>query len=202
MKLYYSKGSCSLAIRIILNEIGIKSEFESVDLKAKKTETGKDYFAINPKGSVPALVLDNGELLSENAVIQQYLADSNNASQLLPKVGDFSRYRVLEVLNFITTELHKGCVPLFNPAVPEEQKENIFKKNAIAKLSLISKQLGENKYLVLNHFTLADAYLFVVLSWLPRLKIDLASWKNLSAYFEELKQRKSVSQALKEEGIV
>src|SRR5690349_19217638 len=122
MKLYYSKGACSLAVRIIINEIGLQSEYEAVDLKTKKTATGQDFLKINPKGSVPVIQTDEKQILTENAVIQQYLADTNKATQLLPALGNFERYRVLEWLNFISTELHKGFSPLFNPNVPNELK--------------------------------------------------------------------------------
>src|SRR5688572_12009519 len=113
MKLYYSKGACSLAVRIILHEIGAACEFEAVDLATKKTETGMDFLKINPKGAVPTLILDDKAILTENAVIQQYLAEKYHATQLLPPLGDMKRYRVLEWLNFISTDLHKSCGPLF-----------------------------------------------------------------------------------------
>lgn len=123
MKLYYSAGTCSLAVRIIINEIGLPSTYEAVDLKTKKTASGQDFLQINPKGSVPVIVTDDNEILTENSVIQQYLADKNNASSLLPALGHFKRYRVLEWLNYISTELHKGCGPLFSPSIPVELKK-------------------------------------------------------------------------------
>lgn len=201
MKLYYSKGACSLAVRIAIHEMNIPCQFESVDTKAKKTETGADYLAINPKGSVPALQLDNQEILTENAVIQQYLADTYKATQLLPPINDPKRYRVMEWLNFASTDLHKSCSPLFNPTVPETVKEEIFKPILKNKLNIVNQHLNKNKYLMGEQFTLPDGYVFVVLSWLPHFKFNLAEWPNLSRYFSEVKNRKSVQQALKEEGI-
>src|SRR5690606_18210343 len=121
-KLFYAKGACSLAVRIIINELGIKASYESVDLKIKKTEKGDDFLNINPKGAVPVLETDQGELLSENCVIQQYLADTYHATHLLPSVGDFNRYRVLEWQNFVSSDLHKTIGLAFNPFVTEEMK--------------------------------------------------------------------------------
>lgn len=123
MKLYYSKGSCSLAIRILINELNLKVDFVAVNLKNKQTEQGQDFFKINIKGAVPSLQLEDGSILTENLVIQQYLADTHNGSALLPKVGEMQRYRVLEWSNFVTTELHKGCGPFFNPDMPADVKE-------------------------------------------------------------------------------
>ena len=126
MKLFYARGACSLATRILLNEMGIPVDYEAVNLKTKKTETDSDYLALNPKGVVPALQLENGVVLTENAVIMQYLADHYQATNLLPALDDFNRYRVLEWVNFITTDLHKGFSPLFNPQVPEPLKLQVF----------------------------------------------------------------------------
>jgi len=201
MKLYYSKGACSLAVRIALHEIGISSEFEAVNLRTKQTETGEDFLKINPKGAVPTLLLDNQEVLTENAVIQQYLADHYQATKLLPPVGDLKRYRALEWLNFVTTELHKGCAPLFNPQLPAELKDSIFKPALKNKLNFVDQQLGHQKYLLGENFTLADGYLYVILFWLPNFKFELSEWGNLSRYFNELTARKAIQQALREEGL-
>ena len=202
MKLYYSKGACSLAVRITLNEIEIPCDYEAVDLKAKKTETGADYFKINPKGSVPALVLDNQEILTENAAIQQYLADTYKATRLLPAVGNFNRYRVIEWLNFISTDLHKNCSPLFNPNIPDNLKEEIFKPTLKNKLKIAEQRLSQRKFLMGDEYMLPDSYLFIILRWVPNFGIELAEWPNLSRYFAELKQRKSVHQALAQEGLL
>lgn len=199
MKLYYSKGACSFAIRIIINEIGIPCEYEAVNLASKITEQGTNFLKINPKGAVPTLVLDSQEILTENAVIQQYLADTHGAKKLLPLLGDFTRYRVLEWLNFISTDLHKGFGPLFNQQVSEEVKKNIFIPILKSKLNIADGVLHKNKYLLGDEFTLPDGYLFVILSWLPKVGIELSDWPNLSRYFSEVKKRKSVQQSFEEE---
>jgi len=201
MKLYYSKGACSLAVRIIIHEIGVACEFESVNLQTKQTEKGNDYFKINPKGSVPALVLENKKVLTENAVIQQYLADTHKASHLLPPLGDLKRYHVLEWLNFAGTDLHKSCGPLFNSNVPENIKEEVFRPLLKKKLIFVEKQLEQKAYLMGDEFTLPDSYVFVVLRWLASLKVDISDCPNLQRYFAHLKERKSIQQALKEEHI-
>lgn len=204
MKLYYSKAACSLVVRIIINEIGVPCTYESVDLKTKKTETGADFLTINPKGSVPTIVTDSNKILTENAVILQFLADSNNATNLLPPVNDFDRYRVLEWLNFTATELHKGFSPLFNPEIPKEVKEHIFIKNLIKKFTFLNQHLQHNKYLMGDNFTLPDAYVYVILRWATAFKIDFSNFSNLShlmRYFEELQARKSIQKSIEEEGL-
>lgn len=201
MKLYYSKGACSLAVRIILHELGIFSQYEAVDLRTKKTETGADFLQINPKGAVPVLVLDNGDVLTENSAIQQYLADNYHGDKLLPAVGEMQRYRVLEWLNFVSTELHKGFSPIFNPAVSDEMKKNVFIPNIKNKLAYVNQALGDRNYLVGDQFTLPDAYLVVVLMWMGYPKIDLAEFPEVDRYFRALNRRESVLISLKEEGI-
>lgn len=201
MKLYYKKGACSLAVRILIHELGIPCEFEAVDLKTKKTETGADFLKINPKGAVPTLVLDNKEVLTENAVIQQYLADHQKANHLLPATNDLKRYRVLEWLNFVSTDLHKNCAPFYNPNMPEDVKENIYKPIVRNKLTFVEQHLMQNPYIAGKEFTLPDSYLFVVLSWMPSLKIDLTEWPHVNKYFANIKNRKSVQQSLQEEGL-
>ncbi len=199
MKLYYAPGACSLVVRIIINELGLESEFESVNLMTKKTEKGADYLAINPKGAVPALQLNSGEVLTENAIILQYLADASKATQLLPQISDFNRYRVLEWLNYITTELHKGIGVLFNPAMSDDLRNNLFIPLIKSKLSYVNKHLEENTYLLGNHFTLPDAYLFVMLRWALYFKLDLNEWTNLARHFTELSDRPSVQKSLSQE---
>jgi glutathione S-transferase len=201
MKLYYSKGACSLVVRIVIHEIGLKTEFEAVDLKNKKTEKGQDFFTINAKGSVPTLELDNGEILTENAVILQYLADTSKANQLLPFLGDFKRYRVLEWVNYITTELHKGFSPLFNPSVPQDVKDKVFIPLIKNKFSAINAHLQQNHYLLGDDFSLSDPYLYVILRWAVAFKIDLKEYTHLTRYFNNLHERASIQQALKEEGL-
>ena len=199
MKLYYSKGACSLAVRIIINEIGLTCEYESVNLKTKKTDQNQDFFQINPKGSVPVLVTDEGEILTENAIIQQYLADISQATDSLPAIGNFKRYRVLEWLNFISTDLHKAFGLLFNPATPENVNQTITIPLIKSKIAFINKHLHNHEYLMGDHFTLPDAYLFVILNWMTYFKIEIAEWSHLSHYYAELRKRPSVQQSLKEE---
>jgi len=201
MKLYYSKGACSLVVRIIINELGLTCEYESVDLKTKQTKSGADFLKINPKGAVPTIVTNKGDILTENSVIQQYLADDAHADQLLPEIGDFNRYRVLEWLNYITTDVHKGFSPMFNPNIPQEVKEKIFIPNLTSKFTHIDKHLEHQQYLFGDHFTLPDAYLFVMTTWAAGIKFDLKQWPHLSRHFAELLKRKSVEKSLQEEGL-
>jgi glutathione S-transferase len=198
MKLYYSRGACSLAVRIIINEISLAVSYESVDLRNKTTESGEDFLQINPKGSVPVLKLDNNELLTENAVILQYLADSNMAIALLPNNTDFKRYRILEWLNYITTELHKTFANLFNPALSEEIKA-LYKNMIKNKCNYVDKHLSKSHFLLGEHFTLPDGYLFVIIRWLNHFKFDLNEWPNIKRYFSELNKRPSIHQSLLEE---
>lgn len=201
MKLYYSKGACSLAIRILIHEMNIACEFELVNLAAKQTEKGEDYWAINSKGSVPALLTDDNQLLTENAIIQQYLADTYQATQLLPAIGDFKRYRVLEWLNFVSTDLHKGFNPFFNSQVPQELRDTVFMPILKKRFAFVDKHLANLRYLNGDQFTLPDAYLFVVSQWLVAFNVDTAEWTNLHRYLQEIKQRPAVQKALIEEGL-
>lgn len=199
MKLYYSPGACSLTVRIVINELGLTSEYEKVDLRTKKTKNGDDFYKFNAKGAVPALETKTGEILTEVAVIIQYLADLYHNISLLPPVDDIHRYRVLELVNYISTELHKGCSPLFNSAIPTEIKDSVFKPALQNKLAFVNQLLGNKPYLYGTDFTLADAYLFVILSWMPHLQIDMSSYPNLTRYFDTLKNRPSVVKSLAEE---
>lgn len=201
MKLFYAKGACSLAARIILNEISIAPDYEAVDLQTKQTESGQNFLAINPKGCVPTLCLENGRILTENAVIMQYLADHYEAENLLPHVGDWQRYRVLEWLNYVSTELHKGFSPMFNRDISPELKETIFIPKIMEKLQYVDNCLRDQKYLLGKHFTLPDAYLFVVLRWVIGKKLPVDPLKNLLHYVTQLRLRKSVAEALKQEGL-
>lgn len=202
MKLYYSKGACSLAIRILLHEIGIPSEFEAVDLKTKRTETNADFLALNPKGAVPTLITDKQEVLTENAVILCYLADEYKATELLPAPGNFRRYRVLEWLNYVATELHKGAGVLFNPKLPQDIKNEFFIPLLKNKLHFLEQRLNQNAYLMGNSCTLPDLYLFVILSWLKHFHINLADWKQTAQYFSKLQKRPSITQSLQEENLL
>ena len=199
MKLYYSPGACSLSPHIALHEAGLAHELVRVDLKAKKTENGDDYTKINPKGQVPALQLDNGDLVTEGPVIVQMIADKAAGKNLAPAAGSPERYKLQEWLNFITTELHKNFSPLFQPVtvVPDDVK-NFFRDRIKGKFKYADSQLG-NDYLMGKQFTVADGYLFVMLGWADRMKMDLSGLKNLMAFKDRVGARPNVQAALKME---
>lgn len=198
MKLYYSPGACSLSPHIALKEAGIPHELVKVDLRAKTLAGGEDYNTVNPKGQVPALALDNGELVTEGPVIVQMIADKAPAAGLAPASGTPERYRLQEWLNFISAEVHKTFSPLFNPAVPEEAKA-VFRTRLNAKLAYIDSKLAGRDYLMGSQFTVADGYLYTMLRWADGMKIDLSAMKNLTAYKERVAARPSVQAALKAE---
>lgn len=201
MKLYYTKGACSLVVRIIINEIGVKSDYEAVDLKNKKTEHSVDFFSINPKGSVPTLETDDRQILTENAIILQYLADHYKATKLLPPVNDFQRYRVLEALNYIATELHKSFGFLFNPQIPQEVKSAVLIPLIKKKFEHLNKALLKGAYLLGDTMTLPDAYFFVMLLWAKNFSISFAEFSEVTRFFDDLRQRPSVAKSLQEEGL-
>jgi glutathione S-transferase len=197
MKLYYSPGACSLSPHIVLNEAGLAFDAETVDLGAKKTKSGADYKAINPKGAVPALQLDNGQVLTEGSAIVQYLADQKPATKLAPAAGTMERYRLQEWLNYIASEVHKGFSPLFNPKATDEWKQ-VVKDNLGAKFDYLSKQLQGKDYLM-GAFSVADAYLFTILSWSKNMNIDLAKWPVLAQYMERVGARPAVKATMEAE---
>ena len=201
MKLYYSPGACSLSPHIALHEAGLQHDLVKVDLKAKKTENGDDFTAINPKGQVPVLLLDSGELLTEGPVIVQVIADKANGKNLAPANGTDARYRMQEWLNFTTSELHKNFSPLFNPAIPDEVKK-FFIDRVVGKFKYADSQLAGRDFLMGKEFTVADGYLFVMLSWAERMKIDLSAMKNLMAFKQRVAARPGVQAALKMEGLL
>ena len=180
MILYYSPGACSQAPHILLHEIGLEHDAKRVDLKAKTLEDGSDYLKLNPKGSVPALQLDSGEVLTENAVVLQYLGDRASWPEVLPPLGKFSRYRVLELVNFITTELHKRFGFLFSREASDEVKQFV-QGELSKKLSWIDERLGVGPFLMGEDLTLPDPYLFVITRWTDKM-IGLDNWPNLSAF--------------------
>src|ERR1700680_1392713 len=188
MKLYYSPGACSLSPHIVLLEAALPYTLEKVDFTTKKTAAGADYLTINPKGAVPALQLDDGQVLTEGPAIVQYLADKKPDSGLAPRAGTFERYRLMEMLNYITSEVHKGFGPLFNPEASAEWKAAA--KTALGKkFDWLSGFLGTKTCLMGSAFTVADAYLFTVLSWTGHVGIDLKQWPSLSAYHSRIAQR-------------
>jgi len=200
MKLYYAPGACSQAPHIVLHETGLSHEAVKVDLKEKKTEDGRDYRTINPKGSVPAIEFDNGEVLAENAVVLQYLGDRASLGEWLPPLGDFRRYRVLEWVNFITTELHKSFGPLFKADAGDETK-TFFKKVIVEKLDYVEKQLGTGPYLMGDDPSLPDAYLFVITGWAEKM-LGLDRWPNLAAFRARMAERPAVRNVLRLEGLL
>jgi glutathione S-transferase len=201
MKLYYSPGACSLSPHIALCEAGLPYDLVKVDLKAKKLENGDDYLKINPKGQVPALALDSGELVTEGPVIVQMIADQVAAKNLAPARDSAERYKLLEWLNFITGELHKNFSPLFNPAIPDEVK-NFFKDRIMGKFKYAESQLAGRDYLMGKQFTVADGYLYTMLRWADGNKLDLSGLKNLMAYKDRIAARPTVQQALTKEGLM
>ena len=193
MKLYYSPGTCSLHPHITLNETGLPVELVRVDLRAHKTQAGDDYYAVNPKGYVPALVLDDGTTLTEGAIIDQYIADRKPESRMIPPAGTMDRYRAQEWLNFIASEIHKTFSPMFGGS--EEVKEKGRAKLA-RRFDVVAKTLDEHPYLMGDTFGVADAYLFNMLTWASFMGIDLAKWPSLQAFFARVSERPSVQAAL------
>lgn len=199
MKLYYCRGACSLVVRIILNELGLTFQDEEVDLKVKKTAGGEDFFKINPKGAVPTLILDNGDTLTENQVILQYLADTTSGQKLLAAVGDSKRYHTLEWLNYISTELHKSLGMFFNPSVSDELKSKILTPLVMTRFAYTDDRLAKGHYLMGNEFSLPDAYLFVMVTWTGYFKLDLSKYKHLEQFMERMQSRPSVIKSLQQE---
>ena len=201
MKLYYSPGACSLASHITLREVGATFDLEKVDVKQKRTERDADFWAINPKGYVPALALDSGEVLTEGAAILQYIADQHPQAGLAPANGGLERARLQEQLNFVASELHKAFSPLFNPAASESEK-TAANKRVGQKLDVVEKQLSDDRSFLLGEdFSVADAYLFVVANWAFPTGIGLDNWPHVAAFHQRIAARESVQTALKAEGL-
>lgn len=200
MKLFYKPGACSLASHITLRESGKDFTLEGVDLMKKRLENGDDFFAVNPKGQVPALLLDDGTLLTEGVAIMQYLADSVPDRQLLAPVGSISRYKTLEWLNYIATELHKGFTPLFRPDTPEEYKPAV-RALLEKKLQYVDESLKEGQWICGQRFTIADAYLFTVLRWASAVKLNMTSLNHIAEYMQRAAERPAIAAALKAEGL-
>ena len=200
MKLYFSPGACSLSPRIVLREAGLDFSAEQVDLRTKQTAGGADFLLVNPKGTVPALMLKDGAVLTEGAAIIQFLADLVPEKNLVPAAGSFERYRLVEWLNYIATEVHKSFSPLFNRAASQDTREA-----AIAVLTtrfaFLARSLEGRAYLMGERFTVADAYLFTVLSWCGFTNVDLAPWPVLQAFQARVAMRPAVQQALSDEGL-
>ncbi|HEV3430175.1 MAG TPA: glutathione transferase GstA [Paraburkholderia sp.] len=201
MKLYFYPGACSLASHIVAREAGLDIELDKVDFADKKTASGKDFRAIAPKGAVPALELDNGELLTEGPAIMQYLADRNPASGLAPAYDTLARYRLQEMLGFISTEVHKRYSPLFDPNTPASVRAD-----SIAALqrqyALLEKRLAEHQWLVGDQFTAADGYLFTVTNWASHVGVDLSAFPAVLAFHKRVAARPAVQKAMVAEGLI
>lgn len=201
MKLYYSPGACSQVPHIVLHELGLPHQLVRVDLAAKKTESGADYLAINPKGCVPALGLDDGFVLTEGPAIVQYLADLKPESGLAPVAGSRERYILQSWLNFITSDLHQGFSPLFKPDVPEAYK-SMARAKLESKFAYVDGQLAHRPYLLGDQYTVADTYLFVVSGWGKFTGLDAARFTNVAALRERVAARPAVTAMLKAEGLL
>jgi glutathione S-transferase len=201
MKLFYMPGACSLASHIVAREAGLKVEPVKMDRATRRTADGRDYLAINPKGYVPALEFDDGQVLTEGPAILQYLADQKPGSGLAPAAGTIERYRLQETLTYLNGEIHKSMGALFNPAItPEARQERVDYLNK--RYPLIEKQLAGKSYLFGETFTVADAYLFVVTNWSGMLKVDLSAYPNLMAFQKRVAARPEVQAAMKAEGLI
>ena len=201
MKLYYFPAACSLASNIALREAGLKFELVKVDRRTRKAADGLDFSEVNPKGYVPALTLDNGEVLTENVTVLQYIADRNPASRLAPPAGTIERYRLMEWLSFINSEVHKAFSPLFRDDASEDTKQ-FTRKNLLGRLDYLERVIGGRSFLMGEQFTVADAYLFTVLRWGSHVNLDLGKWPALQHYVERVGRRPHVVEALKAEGLV
>ena len=201
MKLYYSPGVCSLSPHIVLREAGIDAELIKVDIHQHVLDGGADYYAIDSRGYVPILVLDNGEQLSEGPAIVQYLADLRPASGLAPAAGTMARYRLQEWLGFINSELHKGFAPLFDPSSPDSVKAATVAKLA-KRIGWVAQQLDAKPYTLGDQFSVADAYLYTILNWCRGAGIDLNDWPVLAAYQKRVAARPAVRDALRAEGLL
>lgn len=201
MKLYYSPGACSLSPHIVAEEAGIKLELEKVDMKTKQTEHGADFLAINPKGYVPTLVLDDGQVLTEGPAIVQYLADLKPESALAPANGTLPRYRLQEALGYINSELHKTYSPLFSPATSAEMREE--RESYLRKrFAPIEQTLASRPFLLGDQFTAADAYLFTVTNWANFVNLDLSALPNLMAFQKRVAARPGVQAAMRAEKLI
>jgi glutathione S-transferase len=201
MKLYYAPAACSQAPHIVAREAGLTIELAKVNFPDKITDEGEKLTDVNPKGAVPTLKLDDGEVLTENAVILQYLADQAPGSELALPAGGIERYRLLEWLNYVATELHKGFGPLWNPATPDSFKDAT--REALGKkFDYLQEKIGDGPYILGARFSIVDAYAFAVLNWSKIHSIDIARWPGLAAYLERIAERPAVQETLRAEGLL
>ena len=200
MKLFYAPGACSLSPHIVAREAGLELQLEKVDFSSRTVGNGAAYGSINPKGYVPALQLDDGELLTEGPAIVQYLADCSPDTGLAPAAGTRERYRLAEMLTYINSEIHKSYSPLFNPAIPAALRDERI-AHLQKRYRLLEIRLSEHSYLVGERFSVADAYLFVVTRWADHLKVDLSAFPNVLAFQKRIGARPAVQAAVKAEGL-
>jgi len=201
MKLYFSPGACSLVPHIVLRETGTPHTLERVDLASHRTADGADFYALSPKGQVPLLRLDDGTLLSEGPVIVQYIADQAGATTLVPAAGSLARYRVMEWQNHLTSEVHKGYAPLFNPAFDEAAKA-LCRQLLRKKYEWLDHQLSDTAFLTGEAFSAADAYLFTVTNWAPHVGLDLGGLQHLQRFMARVAERPAVREAMRAEGLI
>ena len=199
MKLYYAPGACSLAAHIVADEGDLRLQLEKVDLKSHTTENGQDYYAVNPKGYVPAIQLDDGSMLTENVAVLNYLADKTAHKLYTPPPGSMEHYHLEEWLGFINSELHKSFAPLFGEA--SDQAKRQAKDKIRKRLTYVDGELKGKKFLMGERMTVADAYLFVMLTWAKKMKLDLARYGNLGGFYARMSRRDGVKRAFKEEGL-
>ena len=200
MKLYYLTGACSMAANIALREAGLKFDLVKVDRQTKRAADGLDFNEVNPKGYVPALTPDSGETLTENVAVLQYIADRNPAAKLAPAAGTMERYRLVEWLAFINSEIHKSFGPLFRKEAPEDTKAYA-RKNIATRAGWLDSSWGSRSFIMGEQFTVADAYLFVVLGWGAHAGVDVGQWPKLQAFLARIGARPHVIEALKSEGL-
>lgn len=201
MKLYYDSASCAMSPHIVLCELGLEFDIEKVDLAAQRTETGADYRAINPKGYVPALALDDGAVLTEGGMIVQWLADQRPEAGLLPPVGTLDRYRVQEWLSFVSADMHRNYTPLFDKDLPPEVRRKALARLG-GRLDYLAAHLADRSYLMGDRFTVADAYCFTILNWASYVDLDMTPWPTLIAYHSRVMERPAVQAAMAQEGLL
>jgi glutathione S-transferase len=201
MQLFYTAGACSLAPHIVLQEIDQKFDLVNVSFKTHQTKDGQDFLKINPKGQVPFLIADDGLHLSEGAIISQYLAEMAKSTHLLPALGDLNRYKVLEWMNYISSELHKSYAPFFQKGFDEMSKE-VFKEKLSKQYTWVDQQIADSENFLGRDFTIADIYLFVVTRWASFINLDLSHLKSLQEFMQRMQQHPSVQKAMKAEGII
>ena len=201
MKLYYSPGACSLAPHIVAREAGLSPDLEKIDLANRTTASGRSYLEVNPKGYVPALQVQDGTVMTEVSALIQYLADQAPQAGLIPAAGTPERYKILEWIGFIATEIHKGFGPLWNPTTPDAVKQAT-KERLFQRFAYVDQQLDGRSYLTGERFTVADAYLFVVVNWTNFHGLSLGDYPNLGAFMERVAARPKVQEALQAEGLL